>query len=302
MANGRVDIHDIFSNQNDLKSGTDGDPTSASDTDGMEDTVEFRLMMAYAQRRRPKKDAESPKQDCPVKLNGNADANGTSSPQTPAKTGTELTEETTKKKKKKKRRGWKGLLCIKPQPDDDEPHQRPEAQCCASDRYAYFQDDEVIEDNELKDVAFQLTKLASEIPFTPPDLETDAPDDEVEKLIGLLLRESGDKVNEQMLKEVKIAKELFHNYSFFKTVITTLLMRMGLRTSNPDSPGPCASPKAQIAVTCEATRRFSTMDTLPTSRLLGFGARYLIEHYSSWVQEQGGYDAAFQSDDEDEIQ
>lgn len=48
-----------------------------------------------------------------------------------------------------------------------------------------------------------------------------------------------------------LAQELFWNYSFFRTLMSALLGRMGLRSSNPESPGPHASPKTQIAVTCE---------------------------------------------------
>nr|XP_019960408.1 PREDICTED: apoptosis facilitator Bcl-2-like protein 14 [Paralichthys olivaceus] len=128
--------------------------------------------------------------------------------------------------------------------------------------------------------------------------------DDVERLIGLLLRETGDRLNEKELKDLSLAKELFWNYAFFKRIITTLLTRMGMRTSDPDSPGPHASPKTQIAVACEATSRLSAMDTQPMNRLLGYGSRYLKEYYSSWAQEHGGYDAALESDEEvdDDVQ
>ncbi|XP_042372891.1 apoptosis facilitator Bcl-2-like protein 14 [Plectropomus leopardus] len=82
----------------------------------------------------------------------------------------------------------------------------------------------------------------------------------------------------------------------------TLLTRMGLRSQNPDSPGPKASPKTQIAVTCEVTSRLSAVRSLPGSQLLDHGARYLQHHYSAWAQQQGGYEEAFYSDDEDDIQ
>eukprot|EP00064_Thunnus_orientalis_P015622 superscaffoldBa00002932_g15677 len=113
--------------------------------------------------------------------------------------------------------------------------------------------------------------------------------DEVEKVIGLLLRESGDRLNERELKNASIAAELFRDYRFFDTLITTLLRRMGLWTPDPDAPGPQMSPKTQIAVTCEVTSRLSAVDTLPMNRLLGFGATYLQNHYSSWAEQQGGY-------------
>ncbi|GAA6231409.1 apoptosis facilitator Bcl-2-like protein 14 [Lates japonicus] len=302
MTKGIIEIHDPLSDRSDLKNSTDANHTSTSDTDSMEDTVELRIMMAYAKRRRAEKDAES------VKLNGNTHANGTSAPQVPAETEPEPTE----KKKKKEKKAWKRVLssfkCIKPKTQDDDDHisYMPDN----NNRSAGLIDDEPEHKEELEGVADQLAKIADEIPFTPPetDLETDSPNDavddvdSVEKMIGLLLRESGDRLNEKELKDLAIARELFWNYDFFKTIIRSLLQRMGLWNSNPDSPGPHTSLKTQIAVTCEATSRLSAMDTLPMNRLLGYGARYLSEHYSSWAQEQGGYDIAFKDDDEDDIQ
>lgn len=112
--------------------------------------------------------------------------------------------------------------------------------------------------------------------------------DEVEKVIGLLLRESGDKLNEEVrnklldhvgkssfvkvwhlsmpkkckmsfcLRQINIKKlgELFSNYGFFERVINTLLTRMGLISPQPDALGPQSSPKTQIAVTCEVRTAF----------------------------------------------
>ncbi|XP_078098870.1 uncharacterized protein LOC144512159 isoform X2 [Sander vitreus] len=288
MANGHVEIHDPFSNPN---SGL----KSTSDTDSMEDTVEFRLLMAYAKRRRPEK--ESTTHDIPTSLRDGTDANG-SSPQTPAMTKKE-------EKKKKRKKGWKSIFsCIKPQTEAEEPSpmnaNRPDVDDRCGDVFFIPQ---VEEEDELKDLAGKLTNIADEIPFIPPEIETDSPTDvNVEKTIGLLLRESGDRLNEKELKDAAIATELFWDYSFFKLLMTTLLTRMGLRTPNPDSPGPKASPKSQIAVTCEVTSRLSALNTLPSNQLLDHGARYLQHYYSSWVQQQGGYEEAFYSDDEDDIQ
>lgn len=116
MANGHVEIHDPFSNNNGPKSGSGSDPKSSSDQDGMDDTVEFRLLMAYAKRRRPASGAASPTG------NGPDPKQGTSSPDTPAN-GTKLptTEEEKKKKKKRSRVKLSKLLsCLKPQMKDDE--------------------------------------------------------------------------------------------------------------------------------------------------------------------------------------
>lgn len=44
-----------------------------------------------------------------------------------------------------------------------------------------------------------------------------------------------------------------------------------------------------MSVLRQATTRLSTLETLPVSKLLGFGAKYLTEFHSPWAQQQGGY-------------
>ncbi|KAF3705268.1 Apoptosis facilitator Bcl-2-like protein 14 [Channa argus] len=294
MANGVMEIHDPFCNHSNLKSSTDCDRNSTSGTSDMENMVEFRILMAYATRRRPNKDSGTP-----VSLSGKTDqmdANGTA----PSQTDKKVTA------KKKKNKAWKRVLrflkCIQPQTEKEEPDQTNEKQYEVEDRCAGSRGDEKEEQDELADVANRLTRIADDIPF-PPEIECDAPvgDENVEMLIGLILRESGDRLNEQELKNVRLARELFWNYGFFKEVMTAVLTRMGIRSRDPESPGPHASPQTQMAVTCEATCRLSTLDTMPTSQVLGFGAKYVNEYFSDWAQQHGGYKAAFKEDeDEDE--
>lgn len=104
MANDQVTIHDPFSNHNNLTSSTNCDLNSTSDQDSMADTVELRMMMAYATRRRPKQKVESPTQDTPSAPNGVAHSNGPSSPPTPDKTEEEGEEKKKKKRKMKKKK------------------------------------------------------------------------------------------------------------------------------------------------------------------------------------------------------
>ncbi|XP_044042828.1 apoptosis facilitator Bcl-2-like protein 14 [Siniperca chuatsi] len=309
MANGHGETHGPISNRNDLTSSTDCDPKSTSDTDSMGDTVELRLLMAYAKRRLPEKDNELSTQDGKFALNGGTDTKEPSPLQTLVKTEKEE-EEKKKKKKKKKKKGWRKRLssvirCVRPQTVDEEPPQTIESPPDVDNRcFDYISIDEGVvetkEDDKLEEVVSRLTEIANEIPFIPPDIESDAPEDDVEKVIALLLREAGDKLNDKELKDAIRAREIFWNYRFFEKLIKTLLMRMGLMTSDPESLGPHASPKTQIAVTCEVTSRLSSaVDTLPMNRMLDHGARYLQDHFSSWAQNQGGYEEALYSEDED---
>lgn len=127
MANGRVEIHDPNSNHNNLKNSSGIKPTS--DSSNMEDTVEFRILMAYATRRRPKRD----EQDSPAVLNGNTDTNET-----------DRTEQNETNKKKRKKKGWRRVLhilkCVKPQTEDQEPQRPTENHHDVDDRCAGFRD------------------------------------------------------------------------------------------------------------------------------------------------------------------
>lgn len=60
---------------------------------------------------------------------------------------------------------------------------------------------------------------------------------------------------------MSLFKEIIWNYSFYKKVMNGLLSAMGLSSADPDSPGPHASPKTQIAVTCEVKPSYSDEDT-----------------------------------------
>lgn len=300
MANGDVEIPKPLSNHSNHTTSTNCEPKPTSNTNNMEDTVEYRLMMAYAQRRRPTKDIKSPTQDGVLTPESVTLPNEPSSPQTPAQT-----EKERKKGNKKKalKRLSKIFQCIKPQIQDDEPSPTPVFRSFPEDRIPDDVPSTGTEEDEFDEVADRLTKIADEIPLTRPEIETDGPshDENVEKMIGLILREAGDKLNEEELEKASLSMELFRDYGFFRSLMSALLRRMGLINSEPDALGPQASPKTQIAVTCEVTSRLSALNTHPMSRMLDHGARYLQEYYSSWIQQQGGYEKAFE-DDEDDVQ
>ncbi|KAL0962693.1 hypothetical protein UPYG_G00344070 [Umbra pygmaea] len=99
-----------------------------------------------------------------------------------------------------------------------------------------------------------------------------------------------------VLKDASLFSELFGSYNFYERTISTFLWRLGL-TSDPRDQ---ESPKTQIALTCEATSRLSVVDSLPMNQMLGFGAKYLQDHFSTWARQQGGYTKAL-ADDDDEV-
>lgn len=125
MANGHVEIHDPLAKNN--VASSDADPTSQ--TTSMDDTVEFRLLMAYSQRRRPR---TQPK----VNFCGQMDP---PSPQEDREVKMEV-------KRNRNRKGVKGVLrlftCIKPRVKNDEPSEPASVGSAPEFRCGTFSDGE----------------------------------------------------------------------------------------------------------------------------------------------------------------
>ncbi|KAM9705677.1 uncharacterized protein ACNS7B_001806 [Menidia menidia] len=293
MANGRVEIHDPMSNDHSRTEVPASDPGAES----LEDTEEFRILMAYATRRRgdgaPVIPVALTAPDTPVKAEKEE-----------PKHENEASRKKGEKKIKKKKKGWKRLplifRCVKPSEDAEEPpspeDDRPPMNGISDRVFIGAHDVQEEEDDKFAGVAKELMKLADKIPLDPPDIETDSGDD-VEKIIGLLLRETGDELNEK-LKDANVGR-LFQNYDFFRTLMDAFFSTIGFRNPNPDALGPQASPKTQLAITCEVTSRLSAANTLPTTSLFRHGAQYMQQYYSGWAQQEGGYEAAIESDEEE---
>ncbi|NXY83097.1 B2L14 protein, partial [Alcedo cyanopectus] len=131
-----------------------------------------------------------------------------------------------------------------------------------------------------------------------------AEEHEKEKIIQTivsLLRESGDKL-ERKIKTDRILHQYFEGmlpYSFFER-ITDLFVEDA-------SAGPTNKPGGQVqctkvALTMEAITRLSAVDNHPMNLILGFGLKYLREHFKPWIQDQGGWEKALTSLDEEEVE
>lgn len=64
----------------------------------------------------------------------------------------------------------------------------------------------------------------------------------------------------------------------------------------PDElPNTKSQKETEIALTFELTSRLNAMDSHPMNRVLGFGAKYLQDYLSPWVNQQGGYVSALKT-------
>lgn len=119
MTNGHIEIYDPIPRPAGRSTGTYHDPESTPDVANMEDTVEFRVLMAYATRRRPNT------QRSLVRESGGDDSDG--HVKTPLKTPTQTENKLTEKKNRKKGRRLKRMLsifsCTRPQTKNEEDYE-----------------------------------------------------------------------------------------------------------------------------------------------------------------------------------
>ncbi|XP_035283574.1 apoptosis facilitator Bcl-2-like protein 14 isoform X2 [Anguilla anguilla] len=208
-----------------------------------EDSLEFRLIMAYVQKRKP------------LRRIAPATAKAHEAPRPPRDSG-----RRTKKKQKLDRTCSAGTVVA---------------------------------------VTEKLTRIVDSVPLEFEDIETDGPDDVVQTIVELL-RESGDRLNEEM-KTNKSLAELFRKgftYSLFERVTGLFLQKVDPSHSVPSS----VPEQAQVALAFEVTSRLTAVDCHPMNVVMGFGAKYLQENYSSWVKQHGGWENAFDAEDDEEVQ
>jgi hypothetical protein len=74
------------------------------------------------------------------------------------------------------------------------------------------------------------------------------------------------------------------SYSMFETITDQLLRDVDTRG---ESEAKARGFKAALAI--DATAKLTAVDNHPMNRVLGFGTKYLKEHFSSWVQQHGGW-------------
>ncbi|KAK1167257.1 apoptosis facilitator Bcl-2-like protein 14 [Acipenser oxyrinchus oxyrinchus] len=248
-------------------------PTGASEMNGTETAcMEFRILMAYAQRRRPELKAQSsPKEEKPSPTAREHKASETS--------------------KAKKRHGWKKLIpkCVRPQEEErsEQPPTRDQA-----------------EEKDVEEIAGKLQEIVDSRQNLPgvfclsDSIEPDGIEDEeqytIQKLVALL-KESGDKLNQEIKTDKYLSKcfKEAYSYSLFKKVTDMFLERVCVSA---------AQEPARIAFTADITAKLTAVDNHPMNQSMGFGAKYLREHFSTWAQRHGGWEKALNNAEEEEVE
>ncbi|KFV89108.1 Apoptosis facilitator Bcl-2-like 14 [Fulmarus glacialis] len=126
-------------------------------------------------------------------------------------------------------------------------------------------------------------------------------EEKIIQTIVSLLRQSGDQLEEKIKKD-KVFYQHFKDmlsYPFFKRITDLFLEGVSAdSTSEPGGQVQCT----KVAFTMEAATRLTAVDNHPMNLVLGFGLKYLREHFKPWIQDQGGWEKALTSLDQEEVE
>ncbi|EHB14325.1 Apoptosis facilitator Bcl-2-like protein 14 [Heterocephalus glaber] len=114
----------------------------------------------------------------------------------------------------------------------------------------------------------------------------DGEDPVIAKIVELL-KYSGDQLEIELKKDKDLMSSFQDGLSYpvFKTITDQFLKGVDTRG---ESEVKAQGFKAALAI--DAMAKLTAIDNHPMNRVLGFGAKYLIENFSPWVQQHGGWE------------
>nr|XP_009677016.1 PREDICTED: apoptosis facilitator Bcl-2-like protein 14 [Struthio camelus australis] len=126
-------------------------------------------------------------------------------------------------------------------------------------------------------------------------------EEKIIQTIVALLRQSGDQLEEKIKKDKTFYQHFIDmlSYTFFKRVTDLILEDVSAdSTSKTEGQIQCT----KVAFTLEVATRLTAVDNHPMNMVLGFGIKYLREHFTPWIQNQGGWEKALTLLDQEEIE
>ncbi|XP_012814041.1 apoptosis facilitator Bcl-2-like protein 14 isoform X1 [Xenopus tropicalis] len=264
-----------------------------------ENGIEYKVLMAYAKRQL----SDSRYQR--LVRNGNVapampEAEGaTGHGATSNGSGSDGIQSAANKKKKtgKKQKRWRRLIpsCVRAEEEMGKKKDKVPAEAVTADS----------DTNRANAIAHRLQKIIKSLSKTnelefrsfmrETSIEADG-DDNYEQLIreiALVLRSSGDHLNDQIKAEQKEKISGAWSYGFFQRLTDFYLQ------SSPSSK--MEEPETQsskVALCIDVTTRLTALESLPPNKVMVYGAKYLKEKYTSWIEDQGGWEKAMGIEEE----
>ncbi|XP_054892780.1 apoptosis facilitator Bcl-2-like protein 14 [Poeciliopsis prolifica] len=142
---------------------------------------------------------------------------------------------------------------------------------------------------EAQNVPIQLVKIAESAPITGQNLQTQ--DEIIRRLVELMIT-LGDDINMKLKQNPALQQQLQNlNYNLFEKLTCTVQNLVA-----PPGQAACSDglvQKQRIAWAFEVTSRLSSVTVVHRRAVQQFGARYIAENHAGWVQQQGGWEEAF---------
>ncbi|XP_007542415.1 PREDICTED: apoptosis facilitator Bcl-2-like protein 14 [Poecilia mexicana] len=140
-----------------------------------------------------------------------------------------------------------------------------------------------------QNVPRQLAKIADSAPIVEQNLQTQ--DEIIQRLVKLMIT-LGDDINVKLKQNPALQQQLQNlNYNLFEKLTCTVqnLVVPPDQAACPDG----LVQKQRIAWAFEVTSRLSSVTVVQRRAIQQFGARYIAENHAGWVQQQGGWEEAF---------
>ncbi|KFV17875.1 Apoptosis facilitator Bcl-2-like 14, partial [Tauraco erythrolophus] len=274
--------------------------------DDEQDSIEYKILMAYAQRR-----LSVSKYEKLLKNEGNVQKLPLIVLQGPRKTdhqrstdgpnrrivpqGGTMQQQSKKQLKVKYLPGYcLPLVCSTAKEEQPPPLLAP-GDCMAQFLVAENQSDSLREESSQHqtNVSFKILSEASSREQDDSDSThgSEGEEHDEEKIIQTivsLLRQEGDQLEEK-IKEDRVFYQHFRDmlsYPFFKRITDLFLEDVSAdSTSEPGGQVQCT----KVAFSMEVATRLTAVDNHPMNLVLGFGLKYLRDHFKPWIQEQGGW-------------
>ncbi|XP_032040059.1 apoptosis facilitator Bcl-2-like protein 14 [Aythya fuligula] len=307
--------------------------------DNERDSIEYKILMAYAQRRLSasrykkllKKETNAPKSSSLIRseLEIHHQGGKDGSSQT-LEFQSGMRKQHSKKKRKQKHlsRYCLPFFCSRAEQEKPQKTSVPES-CtfgtCTESLSVKSCHHQTSEKADVDHIADKLAKLVTSRPQSSPSgvmfkmlvhsqsLEEDGKDtaegnesegNDEEKTIQeivALLRKSGDQLEEKFKKDRTFYQQFrdMLSYTFFERVTDTFLEDVSADSTNEtESQLQCA----KVAFTLEIATRLTAVDNHPMNLVMGFGSKYLREHFSPWIRDRGGWEKAVTSLDQEEVE